>query len=250
MQKRLLLLTLTAVVLLTACGQKADVIKTDNKQETAEGSEQEKQDKETDRPSEEEALEPSEASQAEMPEQEENSEFSKGTVSESGWESQWLGMRFTAPDGTRMASEEELAELMGISEELLAEDLSDVQIKYAELTSVREMMCYDERSKANVIVSVDRLPLKMSEEAYAEQLELSLSAVSVMKYEKADEDEQVEIAGISYLRSDYHVEAMGQNLHTDYYIRMIDDRVVSVVVTYGEDAQEMASSMVDSFGTY
>ena len=86
MQKRLLLLTLTAVVLLTACGQKADVIKTDNKQETAEGAEQEKQDKETDRPSEEEALEPSEASQAEMPEQEENSEFSKGTVSESGWE--------------------------------------------------------------------------------------------------------------------------------------------------------------------
>ncbi len=249
MRKKLSLLILAAVVLLTACGQKADAIKTDNKQETAEGSDQEKQDKEADLPSEAEASELSEASQAEIPEQE-NSEFSKGTVSESGWESQWLGMRFTAPDGTRMASEEELAELMGISEDLLSEDLSDIQIKYAELTSVREMMCYDERTKANVIVSVDRLPLKMSEEAYAEQLELSLSAVSAMKYEKADEDEQVEIAGTSYLRSGYHVEAMGQSLHTDYYIRMIDDRVVSVVVTYGEDAQELASSMVDSFGTY
>lgn len=232
MQKKLLLLILTAVVLLTACGQKADAIKTDNKQETAE------------------SLELPEDLQAEMPEQEETSEFLKGTVSESGWESQWIGMRFTAPDGTRMTSEEELAALMGISEELLSEDLSDIQIKYAELTSVREMMCYDERTKANVIVSVDQLPLKMSEEAYAEQLELSLSAVSAVKYEKADEDEQVEIAGISYLRSDYRVEAMGQSLHTDYYIRMMDDRVVSVVVTYGEDAQELAASMVDSFGTY
>lgn len=248
MQRKHLLLILAMAVILTACGRKAVIEGNDHGQEITEESEQNGEDEETDLPSEAEFPE---ASQAEMPEQGENaSQFAKGIVSESGWESQWINMRFTAPDGTRMASEEELDELMGISEELLAEDLSDMQMKYAELTSVREMMCYDERTKTNVIVSVDRLPLKMSEEIYAEQLEQSLLAVSAMTYEKAGEDEEVEIAGGSYLRSCYQVEAMGQHLRTDYYIRMIEDRVVSVVLTYGEDGEELASSMVSGFEAY
>lgn len=248
MQRKLILLILAMVVILTACGPKAAVEENDHRQEITEESEQNREGEEPDLPLEAEFPE---ASQTEIPEQEETaSEFSKGTVSESGWESQWLNMRFTAPNGTRMASEEELDELMGISEELLSEDLSDVQIKYAELTSVREMMCYDERTKSNIIVSVDRLPLKMSEEIYAEQLEQSLLAVSAMTYEKAGDNEKVEIAGISYLRSGYQVETMGQRLHTDYYIRMIEDRVVSVVLTYGEDGEELASSMVSCFETY
>lgn len=245
MWKKLFFLGLVTVVLFTACGQKTDTIKTDNKQEI-----EEEQKQEDGKNSDAGALEISEVSQAKTPGQDMSSEFKKGTVSENGWESQWLGMRFTAPEGTRMASEETLDELMGISEELLAEDLSDAQIKYAELTSVREMMCYDESTKTNVIVSVDRLPLEMSEEVYAQQLALSLSSVSVMKYERAGEDEQTEIAGISYLKSGYRVETAGQSLHTDYYIRMIDDRVVSVVVTYGEGGEKMASSMVSSFETY
>ncbi|MDE7248542.1 MAG: hypothetical protein K2N82_01365 [Lachnospiraceae bacterium] len=248
MQRKLILLILAMVVILTACGPKAAVEGNDHRQEITEETEKNREDEETDLPLEAEFPE---ASQAEIPEQEETaSEFSKGTVSESGWESQWLNMRFTAPNGTRMASEEELDELMGISEELLLEDLSDVQIKYAELTSVREMMCYDERTKSNVIVSVDRLPLKMSEEIYAEQLEQSLLAVSAMTYEKAGENEKVEIAGMSYLRSGYQVETMGQHLHTDYYIRMIEDRAVSIVLTYGENGEELASSMVSSFEVY
>lgn len=248
MQRKLILLILAMVVILTACGPKTAIEGNDYRQEIAEESEQKGEGEETDLPLEAEAPE---ASQAEIPEQGETaSEFSKGTVSERGWESQWLSMRFTAPNGTRMASEEELDELMGISEELLSEDLSDLQIKYAELTSVREMMCYDERTKSNVIVSVDRLPLKMSEEIYAEQLEQSLSAVSAMTYEKVGEDEEVEIAGISYLRSGYQVETMGQHLHTDYYIRMIGNRVVSVVLTYGEDGEKLAASMVSSFEAY
>lgn len=248
MQRKHLLLILAMGVILTACGPKAATEGNDYRQEITEESEQNGKDEETGLPSEAEFPE---ASQAEIPEQEEAaSEFSKGIVSESGWESQWLNMRFTAPDGTRMASEEELDELMGISEELLAEDLNDVQIKYAELTSLREMMCYDERTKSNVIVSVDRLPLKMSEEIYAEQLEQSLLAVSAMTYEKAGENEKVEIAGISYLRSGYQVETMGQHLHMDYYIRMIEDRVVSIVLTYRENGEELASSMVSCFEAY
>lgn len=249
MKKQLFVLALAAAVLFTACGQRADTIKADYNQEMVKESEQLETEQKEKFPEAESSEIPG-ALEAEIPDREIDSDFSKGIVSESGWESQWLGMRFVAPEGTRMASEEALAELMGISEELLEEDLSEAQMKYAELTSVREMMCYDESTKTNMIVSVDRLPFKMSEEAYAEQLAPALSAVSAMKYEKAGEDEQVEIAGIPYLRSRYQVEAMGQSVHTDYYIRMIDSRVVYVIVTYGKDGEELASSMVSGFAAY
>lgn len=257
MWKKLLLLMLAAVVMLTACGGKSDAERMDHGQDPAKESEAVSKDEEGEPDVEEDS---SEAFQAERPQSEEQeaaeeheetiSEFSKGTVSENGWESQWLNMRFTEPEGTRMVSQEELDTLMGISEELLSEDLSDAQIQYSELTSVREMMCYDEETQANVIVSVDWLPMKISEETYMEEIERTLSSISAMTYTRIDEDEVVEIAGASYFRSGYRVDAMGQSRYADYYVRMIDSRAVSLIVTYGEDGEEIAASMLSSFAAY
>lgn len=246
MGRKLFTLMLAAAVALTACGPKADVIDGGSKPEAAE----ELTEKLEEEPKPPFKATPKQAgvSQAETAEEPEAAfEFVKGTVSESGWESQWLNMRFNAPEGTRMASKEQLTELMGISGELLAEDLDEAQLPDTELTTVREMMCYDERTKTNVIVSVDSLPARLPEEDYAKQLETALAAVSVMTYQRAGEDECVEIAGIPWLRSDYQVEAMGRSVHTDYYIRMIGDKVVSLIVTYGEDGEKLADSMIGSF---
>lgn len=257
MRKKLLLLMLAAVVMLTACGGKSDAERMDHGQDPAKESEAVSKDEEGEPDLEEDS---SEAFQAEMPQSEEQEaaqeqeetipEFSKGTVSENGWESEWLNMRFTEPEGTRMVSQEELDTLMGISEELLSEDLSDAQIQYSELTSVREMMCYDEETQANVIVSVDWLPMKISEETYMEEIERTLSSISAMTYTRVDEDEAVVIAGVPYVRAGYRVEAMGQSRYADYYVRMIDSRAVSLIVTYGEDGEEIAASMLSSFAAY
>lgn len=257
MRKKLLLLMLAAAVMLTACGGKSDAERMDHRKESAEESEAVFKDEVGGPDLEEDS---SEAFQTEMPqsqeqeeaqEQEETiSEFSKGTVSENGWESEWLNMRFTEPEGTRMVSQEELDALMGISEELLSEDLSDAQIQYSELTSVREMMCYDEETQANVIVSVDWLPMKISEEIYMEEIERTLSSISAMTYTRVDEDEMVVIAGVPYVRAGYRVEAKGQSGYADYYVRMIDNRAVSLIVTYREDGEEIAASMISSFAAY
>lgn len=254
MRKKLLLLTLAAALMLTACAGKSD--KADEKQETAQEAEAGQEEKEEDdQPSEAEA---SQDSQTQMPESEEPeeepeeavSEFSKGIVSESGWESQWIGLRFTAPEGTKMTTEEELAALMGISEDLLSEDLSEAQIKYAELTSVKEMMCYDEATNTNVIVGVDRMPIRISEEVFADQIEQSLTSLSAMTYERLGENETVDVAGIPYLRTGYRVEVGGQSMYMDYYVKMIEDRAVSLVLTYGEDSEELTSSMMEGFQAY
>lgn len=254
MRKKLLLLTLAAAVMLTACAGKSD--KADEKQETAQEAEAGQEEKEeADQSSE---AETSQDSQTQIPESEEPeeepeeavSEFSKGIVSESGWESRWIGLRFTAPEGAKMTTEEELDALMGLSEDLLSEDLSEAQIKYAELTSVKEMMCYDESTNTNVIVSVDRMPIRISEEVFADQIEQSLTSLSAMAYERLGDGEMVDVAGSPYLRTGYRVEAGGQSMYMDYYVKMIEDRAVSLVLTYGENNEELSASMMEGFQTY
>ncbi|MCM1126866.1 MAG: hypothetical protein NC429_10390 [Lachnospiraceae bacterium] len=264
MRKKLVLLAVAAAVMITACAVRTGTEKKPGEpgmtqEESAieeEGQSSGTENQELSESFQAENQESPEVSQAEIPKQEAEEpagqeenvpEFSKGTLSESGWESEWIGMRFTAPEGSRMSTEEELDQLMGISEELLAEDLSKAQLKYAELISVREMMCYDELTKSNVIVNVDRMPFEMSEEDYSAQLELSLTSVSAMKYEKQGEDEMAEIAGIPYLKCVYRVEGMGQIMHTDYYVRMINDRAVSLAVTYGKGNEEQAASLLGGF---
>lgn len=256
MRKKLVLSALAAAVMITACAGRTG---TGNEKSEPVAMQEESAVEEEEQLSGAENQEPSEIIQAEMPEQEAEEhegqeenvpEFSKGTLSGSSWESEWIGMRFTAPEGSRMSTEEELDQLMGISEELLAEDLSGAQLKYEELASVSEMMCYDELTKSNVVVSVDRMPFEMSEEDYSERLELLLTSVSALKYEKQGEDEAVEIAGIPYLKCTYRVEGLGQVMQTDYYVRMIGDRAVSLAVTFEEGNEEQAASLSGGFAAY
>ena len=60
--------------------------------------------------------------------------YAKGSVSETGWESEFFGLRYTAPEGMGMSTEEELNGLMGLGQEVLSDDFSELQLKYAELT--------------------------------------------------------------------------------------------------------------------
>ncbi len=254
MNKKVVLLALAMVLAFTACGRKADIKETDSVLES---------DEEITGPEEERAEDPGagdvqEPEQASVPEAEtgeaEGTEpaFSKGTVYEDGWESEWAGMRFTAPEGMKMTTEEELDALMGVSADLLSEDLGEAELKYAELTSVKEMMCVDEGTNANVIVSVDLLPGKITEELFAQALEETLSNISAMEYESTGSNEWVEIAGLNFLKSGYYVEAVGKKMYMDYYMRStgLGYRAVSIVVTYGEGCEEQVRAMLEGFQSY
>lgn len=252
MKRKVVLLALALMLTVTACSKKADTkeaedVRVENEEETASGKEEEP----VDVSEVQSAREPAESSESEEA-GEQVPAFSKGVVSENGWESQWIGLRFTAPEGMKMSTEEELDALMGLSAEILADDLGEAQLKYAELTSVKEMMCVDPGTNVNVIVSVDLLPMELSEELFAQALEETLSNVSAMDYEALGDNERVDLAGISFLRSGYYVEAVGQEMYLDYYLKTtgFGNRAVSIVVTYGEGCEEVADAMVEGFEAY
>lgn len=247
MKRRVALLALAMALAFTACGEKANIKEAGDANEK---NEEEAKEHVEEQPTQE----PEKEQSAQEPEDEEKPVpvFSKGTVDRYGWESEWVGLRFIMPEGMKMATEEELDALMGLSAEILSDDLGEEELKYAELASVKEMMCVDPETNANVIVSVDLLPVELSEELFAQALEETLSSISSMQYERLGDNERVELAGISFLRSGYYVEAVGQKMYLDYYLKTtgMGSRAVSIVVTYGDGCEEQANAMLEGFEAY
>jgi len=175
-------------------------------------------------------------------------EYAKGTVTETGWESEYFGLRYTAPEGMSMSTEEELDELMGLGQEVLSDDFSELQLKYAELTSVYEMMSVADDQTTNVVVTVEKMAGKMDASQYAEALEQGLSQVSAIQYTLVSDDETVKIGNEDYIKASYEAESSGVSMYQDYYIRVVGDRAIAVTLTYLDESAR--DNVLNAFAAY
>ncbi len=236
MKKKLAVLVLAASMVLCACGAEAE---TDAEVSVEVEAEEEAEAEETE--VEEEATEE---------ETEETAGFVKGSVTETGWESEWIGIRYTCPEGMTMATDEELNEVMGLGQEMLSEDFTEAQLKYAELATVYEMMCSDETGATNIMVSVEKLPMELTADQYIEAVEQQLSAVSAITYETVNNGEVVAIGGVDFTKLECTADYEGVVMHQDYYVTMIEDRAVAAVVTYIDETAAAADAIMNGFAAY
>lgn len=174
--------------------------------------------------------------------------YAKGTVTETGWESEFFGLRYTAPEGMGMSSEEELNELMGLGQEVLSEDFSELQLKYAELTSVYEMMSVADDQTTNVVVTVEKLMGKMDASAYVDALEQGLSQVTAINYTLVSDDETIKIGNNDYVKVSYEAESSGVSMYQDYYVRVVDDRAIALTLTYLDESAR--DNVLNAFTAY
>lgn len=242
MKKKLAVLVLAASMVLSACGAKA---------ENAEANVETEMPTET----ETEAIADVEVEQeAELPAEEapvaDATDYTKGVSTETGWESEWIGIRYVCPQGMTMSTEEELNTAMGLGQEVLAEDFSEAQLKYAELASVYEMMSADELGITNVIVSVEKLPMALTADLYMEAVKQQLAAMTAMTYEVAESTETVNLGGVEFLKLACKADYEGVSMYQDYYATVIDDRAVAIVLTYIEDTKATAEAVVNAFTAY
>lgn len=158
--------------------------------------------------------------------------YAKGTVTETGWESEYFGLCFTAPEGMSMVSEEQLEKMRGIARESLSGDFSEQQLEYAELTSVYEMMSGVDGDITNVVVAADKLPGKMDASRYVEMVEQSMAQASGVSYTLVSDDEIVKIGNEDYNKISYQVEAAGALVYQDNYVRVVGDRAITLALTY------------------
>lgn len=174
--------------------------------------------------------------------------YVKGTVTETGWESEFFGLRYTAPEGMGMSTEEELNDLMGLGQEVLSDDFSELQLKYAELTSVYEMMSVSDDQTTNVVVTVEKVMGKMDASQYVSALEKGLEQVSAISYTLISDDETIKLGNADYIKVSYQAEASGVTMYQDYYVRVVDDRAVAITLTYMDESGR--DNVLNAFTAY
>ena len=179
----------------------------------------------------------------------ESAKFDPGKVVGNVYTSEYAGLTFTAPEGWTFSSDEEIADLMGISMELVTDN--EAAQKIAELTTVYGMMAKSADQLNNVQVVFENTSLtgsKLSAEDYVELVASQLDTVYAdfgATFEASDV-ETIKIGTNDYSYIDISVD-MGDGLVLEqgYACRKIDKYMASIVITAYEEGG--AAALLECF---
>ena len=161
-------------------------------------------------------------------------EFARGTVTGNQYVSEFAGFTFTAPEGWAYYSDEEIAELSGISAELLADN---EKLKNAMLESLIDAMAADPVTGNNVNFTYENLKittgLAMNEQKYAEAARNTL----ITSYEQmgaqitVTDPAECTLGGNTYRKLVADITLNGVSLRQYCYIRKVGGWALSIAAT-------------------
>ena len=180
--------------------------------------------------------------------------YAKGKITENGFESEWMNLRFTTPPWVTMMSEENLNMLAKQSITAMYGEEVAAEPDYTKHPLVMEMMAQYSNG-TNVIVQVELLTALTS--GFSEEEYLSMLVYSLQNSGNAAEiqtDEKVltvEIGGNTYTAmgvvADY---GTGIAVCQDYLVRKVGNRMITIAVSYSENTVTDAEQLLEAFGSF
>jgi len=173
--------------------------------------------------------------------------YVKGKVSATGFESEYLNLKFTAPRNFVMATDAELDALIKEGADVAYTDADKKLIDYAMSNTVYEMMVSDPSGSPNIIVLVEKLLLSnLTETQYLDTLKAQIVApFAEMGLQMTfNAVKTVDVAGETYTVLPAVVP--GQ-LRQDYYVRKKDDRMVTIIVSYTDATTRQMETLIAAF---
>ncbi|MDE6388150.1 MAG: hypothetical protein K2L82_10155 [Lachnospiraceae bacterium] len=183
--------------------------------------------------------------------------YSKGTLSDNGFESEWMGIRFNAPEGYVVATQEELDNFISMGQDYVKavyEENGKKVIDYAELTTVYELMTYlpdpENLGTGDPNLSLAAEKTTFSTDKYIEVLQSQIKTLFPDVPITWDEPDNVKVGGLEcdkYTATmDYGVAKMNQS----YYITKKDNRVIYFIVSYTPGHEEDVDTLMNAFEPY
>ena len=174
--------------------------------------------------------------------------YTRGVITDDGFESEFLNLRFTLPAGFHMLSEEDLEDLVEFAGEIIRDN--EGRIDFAEALTVMEMMAVAPMGSPSVGVAVERVPARMTVEAYLESMkEEALEEMSAqgMDITFSDETVTVEFAGETYTQLSATMYMFGMEVNQRYLVRQIGNRMVGLAFSYFPEAEAELQVLIDAF---
>lgn len=161
-------------------------------------------------------------------EETEKAEFSMGEWNNNVYTNDFLGLKFNLPQGWSYSSNEEIAEMMNMSAELLNDD-QKAAAEMAKLTSVYYVFAQD-TSGNNVNIFSEKQFTDITTENYINALKTQLTALQSMSYEIVETSKE-KVGDIETDTLTVSVKVSGVELTQKYYIYKIDKYIVGIIAT-------------------
>lgn len=176
-------------------------------------------------------------------------EYKKGILTSTTYESEYLNLKFTAPEGTTLSTEEEMKEAYNMGAQILQEESFDVDSTADNM--VYEMQAYYADGYPNVLVMTEKLQSrKITVDKYVETLKQQLTSINTVQYKITTGKDKATIAGQEYTTLSTTATYASVSLTQDYYIRIQDNRVVSFIFTYTSDTVDKKDALIAAFTEY
>lgn len=179
-------------------------------------------------------------------------EYQKGILTDTGFESQWLNLIFTTPEGLFTANQNDLDDLMGIGSEVYAVKESGQVFNYTELDSNMELWCglsHHTCVKLQVCMLPEELEIATAEE-YLSILSDMYRTSPEGNYEISDITTE-EFAGESYAKLEMTLSVKGETWkHQEFLVRFKGNRIIQVMFSYLADEEETSTRLKGAFNKY
>jgi len=181
--------------------------------------------------------------------------YVKGAITETGFESEWMGLRFTKPATVVMATQEEMDAVMLQGLQMMYGEQAAEMFDYATMTSVNEMQATWLAGSPVVQIAVEKMPTAgWTEIEYLSAVAANLNATSQTSGVLYTIDENIysmEIAGQEYFGLATAVDiGAGAPIYQDYLVREKDGRMIMIAFSYVEAMESYLQEAFDAFSAY
>lgn len=180
----------------------------------------------------------------------ENSDFVRGVWTDNVYSNEFLNLTFTMPEDWAYASDEEIAEQMGLAAEY-ASSTTEYAKAYADTKNIYDMISQNQVNGSDVIVMAENLALTVGGTAYDEQAYLDAVSEQLLQQDSLDysiegETQDVTLGGETYkmLTTNLYEGELNQC----YLVRRVGKYMEAIIVTYLPSVIDQ-QALLDLFGS-
>lgn len=163
----------------------------------------------------------------------EKGKYVRGLSTATGWNSEWLGLKYTPSSDYVMSSEADLLALIEQAGEALENaGMDSDSIDFSQLNTVYEFMSV-KTNGSNIIGLVEKLSLSnMTEAQYVQALKAQFESINYQV--TFTELTEYKIGNTTLYKTESNL-TMGATVKQMYLLKKIDDRMVSLILTETQD---------------
>jgi len=181
--------------------------------------------------------------------------YVKGIITENGFESEWMGLKFTKPATVIMATQEEMDAVMLQVLQLLYGENAEAMFDYATMASVNEMQATWLAGSPVVQIMVEKLPMAgWTETSYLSAVAANLNATSQTSgliYTIDENLYSLELAGQEFIGMETSVDiGAGNIIYQDYLVKEKDSRMIIIAFSYIEAMESYLQEAIAAFSAY